>query len=1452
MAQAAVLQILVDANTAPALQGLQQTQREISALSTVGRQAGAVVGAAANAAAAATATLGTAAIVAGTRYNTLGQRATTAMENLLGSTERARDMMRELMEFASESPFPRQVFIDSAQRMLAFGFAAKSVIPTLDAIQNAVVAAGGTSKDLEDVVYVLNNIQSTGKFTAREFNMLGMRGINAAKVIGQAMGLAEGEVREGLAEGAIDARDALRTLIRGLAKEYKGAAEGLRGTWVGTLDRLQARVRDFGAAFVEPFIGFTGGGALAEGLNRIADSLASMLSTGKDGAIQFAGALEPLNDMAAQMADNVEKVLVRVGEALDNIDIGRIREEFAGLGPAAGAAAGAIGVSFSQAIPVLGGFMGGISPITGAILGLVAASPELRRAFGGALQEIGGLLQALMEAARPLIRVLTQMAGDVATALLPVFSELVRAIQPVVVVLGQSLARVVQALRPAIPPLGEALVALVQASLPLIQALVPIAPALAEILVALTPLIVKAAEFTAVVAEQRPIVYGLVAAFIALKAQSIALSGAVRALYAWEALVGVFGKVRTAITGLAISARGAMLATGVGALVVAAGLIIENWDAVKAALNSTWNWIKGAAADVGRWVADRFGGPVKVLADVVKRAWAIIKGVFRVGFFIVKNLIAIGVNLWLMPWRKLIDLLSGPLRAAWRWIKGAFRDGFNWVKTAISDAADWIGTAWKDVKGFLVGPIRAAWRVIERVFGSIAGWFKRRFERVKGVLETVGGAIAGAAKGAFDGIKGAIIDGLNWVIDKLNWLIDAYNSTAAKLPGVDEIGQIGKIKTPEQEAAERRAAVGAGHAPQASRPGPIGLSGGQRGGFVFPWGIDPRGFLGFQRGGIVPGRGQKPGPRDVVPALLEPGELVVPREVVEKTGANADEAMRLLRGALGPGYDDAEKETKRWAKRHDKLTGDVGKQTEKTMQRMMQNSTRSIDMLARTGTRSMQEAEIKMGGAARGTQRAVSRSFRSAAGAATTAIGNIMRQTRRALVALGAPGSFGTQRGGNKVERFQTGGYLVSGSGYGDRVPALLEPGEVVWNRRAVRSLFGTPQNADAINKMIPRFQRGGFAELAPGARGLAQRLARMGFTPTSTRRATTTYHGSGQAIDYGDSINDLRRLWAILRPQARRFAELFGPSYLRPGPTLMKFGQGFQDAALQAQHEDHIHVALTSMLGQALGVSLRKQRITGPRGMLRDVAQAAVDRVFRAAQRHVQAAMAATADMDFGAVQGDGSVARQFKRAIMMTGAPRAAQIALFMAGIVESGMRNLPYGDADSTGVLQVRASTARAMGLDPMNPLAVALAFLTRGFWGKGGAIQLARQGLPPGLIAQMVQGSAYPSRYGAVRSQALAWMRRVGLQRGGIVDWAGWFAKGGAFQVNRPTLFGAGERGRENVRITRPGQEALPEVHVHLTLVAEDGFVDTDKLVAAMEGVVVGHAGDARQYGRMRRG
>jgi len=85
---------------------------------------------------------------------------------------------------------------------------------------------------------------------------------------------------------------------------------------------------------------------------------------------------------------------------------------------------------------------------------------------------------------------------------------------------------------------------------------------------------------------------------------------------------------------------------------------------------------------------------------------------------------------------------------------------------------------------------------------------------------------------------------------------------------------------------------------------------------------------------------------------------------------------------------------------------------------------------------------------------------------------------------------------------------------------------------------------------------------------------------------------------------------------------------------------------------------------------------------------------------------------------------------------------LALVEAGLVESNLRNLPYGDRDSLGFLQQRPSQGWRC---PRNITCATWDFLRR-------AIPLEHKLNTAGELAQAVQRSAHPGRYDQHKVQA----------------------------------------------------------------------------------------------------
>ena len=102
----------------------------------------------------------------------------------------------------------------------------------------------------------------------------------------------------------------------------------------------------------------------------------------------------------------------------------------------------------------------------------------------------------------------------------------------------------------------------------------------------------------------------------------------------------------------------------------------------------------------------------------------------------------------------------------------------------------------------------------------------------------------------------------------------------------------------------------------------------------------------------------------------------------------------------------------------------------------------------------------------------------------------------------------------------------------------------------------------------------------------------------------------------------------------------------------------------------------------------------------------------------------------------------------------PGRAKLVILVTGFQESGIRNLPYGDADSIGWLQQRPSQGWGTVAQIMNPVYGAGKFYDA-------LVQVPGwQGMPVTVAAQRVQRSAYPDAYAKWEAPARSLLAALG--------------------------------------------------------------------------------------------
>lgn len=376
----------------------------------------------------------------GAAYNTLQQTSRAALKTVLGGATAANAQMDKLDAFARTSPFSKGVFISAQQQLLAFGMEAKKVIPTLDAVQQAIAASGGSSQQLSEVTFVLAQIQAAGKITATDLMQLGQRGIDAATIIGSQLGKTGAEVRQDITKSRITSEQALDALTAGMQKKFGGASANVKNTIVGAADRIKAATREIGASLAEPFISQKGAGLAVLWGNQVADVLQAVRGQTQPVVSIFERQLTPA---FANITKGLDRAAVSV-KAWDSDRLETFLQHAKGYTPGIAALSGGILALTSGAlrgIPIVGALIPKLNPLVAAVTAVAATSPELRAAGAD-----------MLTALQPLIPVVGDVAKTIAGTLnvaIPPAAAAIRTIadvaKPVVGVIGAIPAPVIAA-----------------------------------------------------------------------------------------------------------------------------------------------------------------------------------------------------------------------------------------------------------------------------------------------------------------------------------------------------------------------------------------------------------------------------------------------------------------------------------------------------------------------------------------------------------------------------------------------------------------------------------------------------------------------------------------------------------------------------------------------------------------------------------------------------------------------------------------------------------------------------------------------------------------------------------------------------------------------------------------------------------------------------------------------
>ncbi|MBD2753763.1 tape measure protein [Spirosoma validum] len=169
------------------------------------------------------------------------QQLDSAFTLLLGSKAKAERFLREGVEFATKTPYGLEEVAKAQKQMLAYGFAAEEVIPTLTKLGDI---ASGMGLPLERLTYLFGTTRTSGRLMTKDLQQFTDSGIPLLQQLATQFKVADSEVQKLAEDSKISFKDvetALNSLVDGTGKINFG---GLMAEQTKSLTGLTSQLKD--------------------------------------------------------------------------------------------------------------------------------------------------------------------------------------------------------------------------------------------------------------------------------------------------------------------------------------------------------------------------------------------------------------------------------------------------------------------------------------------------------------------------------------------------------------------------------------------------------------------------------------------------------------------------------------------------------------------------------------------------------------------------------------------------------------------------------------------------------------------------------------------------------------------------------------------------------------------------------------------------------------------------------------------------------------------------------------------------------------------------------------------------------------------------------------------------------------------------------------------------------
>jgi tape measure domain-containing protein len=218
-----------------------------------------------------------------------------AFEGILGDVEEANSLLKDLRDFAAKTPFEFTGLAESARSLLAVGFEADEILPTMTKLGNVAATLGVGEAEIKGVVRALGQMRGKGKASAEELQQISEQipGFSAINAIAEELGITTAKAFDKMKDGAIPADVAIEAILQGM-EDFPGAAGAMdrqSKTLNGVFSTFKDTLAGIAIDFITPHLPALSAGVQSAGdvLGRFFDGLQTGFDGSQSGAEAWGG-----------------------------------------------------------------------------------------------------------------------------------------------------------------------------------------------------------------------------------------------------------------------------------------------------------------------------------------------------------------------------------------------------------------------------------------------------------------------------------------------------------------------------------------------------------------------------------------------------------------------------------------------------------------------------------------------------------------------------------------------------------------------------------------------------------------------------------------------------------------------------------------------------------------------------------------------------------------------------------------------------------------------------------------------------------------------------------------------------------------------------------------------------------------------------------------------------------